>query len=296
MRTLDDRGVRVEVLVGIGRSSANGTTTTPAGASNSNGTVVVARIFTRTTLGAAPGSPRLHVRGRAPTLTYVTVSYASSSKGMLMQDPTPKPRLRGWFHLGMAPVVQVLGLALIVVAPSIVARLAIAIYLVGATMLFGTSALYHRGTWQPRLSGFLRRLDHANIFVFIAGTYTPLALLLLDRADATLLLALVWGIAVAGIAFKLGWMNAPRWLYTGLYLAMGWVAVGWLGAFWSTGGALVVSLIIAGGLIYTAGAVVYALKRPDPAPAWFGYHEIFHVATVVAALCHFAAIAIVTLR
>ena len=146
------------------------------------------------------------------------------------------------------------------------------------------------------MGGFLRRLDHANIFVFIAGTYTPLALLLLSPGQATLLLALIWGIAAAGIAFKLGWMNAPRWLYTGLYIAMGWVAVGWLIPFWNAGGPLIVALIIAGGLIYSAGAVVYARKRPDPAPAWFGYHEVFHVATVVAALCHFAAIAIITLR
>ena len=213
-----------------------------------------------------------------------------------MDDPIPKPRLRGWFHLGMAPFVQLAGLILIVAAPSLLARIAIAVYLVGATLLFATSAIYHRGTWSAKMGGFLRRLDHANIFVFIAGTYTPLALLLLSPGQATLLLALIWGIAAAGIAFKLGWMNAPRWLYTGLYIAMGWVAVGWLVPFWNVGGPLIVALIILGGLIYSGGAIVYARKKPDPAPAWFGYHEIFHVATVVAALCHFAAIAIVTLR
>ena len=213
-----------------------------------------------------------------------------------MQTTLPKPRLRGWFHLGMAPVVQLLGLALIVVTDSLVARLGIAVYLVGATLLFGTSALYHRGVWTDRVGGILRRMDHANIFIFIAGTYTPLALLLLEGTSRVVLLALAWGIAAAGIAFKLGWMNAPRWLYTGLYVAMGWVAVGWLVPFWNTGGPVVVGLIVVGGLIYTAGAVVYARKRPDPAPAWFGYHEIFHAATIVAALCHFAAIALVALR
>ena len=213
-----------------------------------------------------------------------------------MENPLAKPKLRGWFHLGMAPVVQALGLVLIVLAADMVARLGIAVYIVAATLLFGTSAIYHRGRWAGRMEGFLRRLDHANIFVFIAGTYTPLALLLLNRTNATILLALVWGIAAAGIAFKLGWMSAPRWLYTGLYLVMGWVAVGWLPQFWATGGPLIVSLIILGGLIYTAGAIVYARKSPDPAPVWFGYHEIFHVCTVIAALCHFAAIAIVTLR
>ena len=213
-----------------------------------------------------------------------------------MDTPLPKPRLRGWFHLGMAPLVQLAGLVLIVVAPSLVARIGIAIYLVGATMLFGTSAIYHRGTWSASMGGFLRRLDHANIFVFIAGTYTPLALLLLEGTGRTVLLAVIWSIAALGIAFKLGWMSAPRWLYTSLYIAMGWVAVGWLVPFWNAGGPLIVALIVLGGLIYSAGAVVYARKKPDPAPAWFGYHEVFHVATVVAALCHFAAIALVVLR
>lgn len=213
-----------------------------------------------------------------------------------MESDLPKPRLRGWFHLGMAPLVQLAGLVLLVVAPSLVARIGIAVYLVGATLLFATSALYHRGTWSARMGGFLRRLDHANIFVFIAGTYTPLALLLLERGNATILLSIIWGIAALGIAFKLGWMSAPRWLYTGLYVAMGWVAVGWLVPFWNTGGPLIVGLIVAGGLIYSYGAIVYARKSPDPAPAWFGYHEVFHVCTVVAALCHFAAIAVITLR
>lgn len=211
-------------------------------------------------------------------------------------ETTPlKPRLRGWFHLGMAPLLQLAGLILIVAAPSLLARIGIAIYLVAATMLFGTSALYHRGNWGVKMGAFLRRLDHTNIFLFIAGTYTPLALMLLTGASRVTILALAWGIAAVGIAFKMGWMNAPRWLYTALYLAMGWVAVGWLPAFWTAGGPLVVILIAAGGLIYSAGAVVYALKRPNPSPTWFGFHEIFHACTILAAACHFAAIALVTL-
>ncbi|MDN5571486.1 MAG: hemolysin III family protein [Propionibacteriaceae bacterium] len=207
-----------------------------------------------------------------------------------------KPRLRGWLHLGMAPLIQLAGLILLVATPTLLGRVGLAIYLVGATLLFATSAIYHRGTWRARMGGFLRRLDHANIFVFIASTYTPLALMLLTGWSRTTLLALVWGIAAAGIAFKLGWMAAPRWLYTGLYLVMGWVALGWLVPFWAAGGPLIVSLVVLGGLIYTAGAVVYARRRPDPSPTWFGYHEIFHACTIVAALCHFAAIAIVVLR
>ena len=211
-------------------------------------------------------------------------------------QPAIKPILRGWLHLGMAPTVQLAGLILMVATPTVIGRLGLAVYLVAATVLFGTSALYHRGRWSAKAATVLRRLDHANIFVFIAGTYTPLALMLLDGANRIALLALAWGIAAAGIAFKLLWMTAPRWLYTALYLAMGWVAIGWLIPFWNTGGPLVVGLIGAGGLIYSAGAVIYARKLPDPSPTWFGFHEIFHACTIIAAMCHFAAIAIVVVR
>jgi len=210
-------------------------------------------------------------------------------------DALPKPKLRGWLHLGMAPVVLLAGLALMVLTPTVVGRIGVAVYLVAAMQLFGTSAAYHRGEWAPRWYAVLRRLDHANIFAFIAGTYTPLALMLLDAAQATLLLVLIWSVALAGITFKMLWMSAPRWLYTALYLAMGWLAVGWIGQFWVAGGPAVVLLIGLGGLVYTAGAVVYANKRPDPSPTWFGYHEVFHACTIVAALCHFAAIVIATL-
>jgi hemolysin III len=231
-----------------------------------------------------------------PTLTYVTVTYASSSKGRDREAPgSAKPILRGWLHLGMAPVMQVACLALIVVTPTLPGRLGIAIYLLGATLLFGTSAVYHRGRWTTRGEAVLRRMDHANIFVFIAATYTPLALSLLDARNATILLAVIWGIAAAGITFKLTWMTAPRWLYTALYVAMGWAAVAWLPAFWASGGPAVVVLLLAGGLIYTFGALVYARKSPNPSPRWFGFHEIFHACTIAAAICHFIAIALATL-
>ena len=206
-----------------------------------------------------------------------------------------KPKLRGWLHAGMWPILQLAGLALLVAAPTVVGRAGVAIYLVGASVLFGTSAVYHRGTWSERVGGVLRRLDHANIFLFIAGTYTPLSLMLLEGNDRVVLLALIWSVAAAGIVFKMLWMAAPRWLYTLLYLVMGWAAVGWLPQFWTAGGPLVVALIALGGLVYTAGAVVYALKRPDPFPTWFGFHEIFHACTIVAALSHFAAITLAVL-
>ena len=206
-----------------------------------------------------------------------------------------KPKLRGWLHAGMWPVLQLAGLALLVAAPTVAGRAGVAVYLVGASVLFGTSAVYHRGTWSDRVGGVLRRLDHANIFLVIAGTYTPLALMLLEGRDRVTLLALIWAVAAAGIAFKMVWMTAPRWLYTLLYLVMGWAAVGWLPQFWAAGGPLIVALIAFGGLVYTGGAVVYALKRPNPFPTWFGFHEIFHACTIVAAISHFAAITLAVL-
>ena len=214
-----------------------------------------------------------------------------------MTEPelSTKPALRGWLHLGMAPFVQLAGLALLVATPTLVGRVGVAVYLVAASVLFGVSAVYHRGRWSAPVGAVLRRLDHANIFAFIAGTYTPLALSMLTGTDRVVLLSLIWGVAVAGITFKMLWMSAPRWLYTLLYVAMGWAAVGWMAQFWTNGGPLVVSLIAAGGLVYTFGALVYARKFPDPSPRWFGFHEVFHACTVVAAMCHFAAIALVTL-
>ncbi len=207
-----------------------------------------------------------------------------------------KPRLRGWLHLGMTPLIQLAGVILLVLTPTLTGRVGVAVYLAGATLLFGTSAIYHRGTWAPRGEAILRRMDHANIFIFIAATYTPLALTLLDRGQATVLLSVIWAIAAAGITFKVCWMKAPRWLYTAMYVAMGWAAVWWMPAFWANGGPLIVGLIVAGGLVYSFGALVYARKLPNPSPTWFGFHEIFHACTIVAALCHFAAIALCVLR
>lgn len=204
-----------------------------------------------------------------------------------------KPRARGWIHAGAAPFMLVAGLALLAWSPSPGLRAAVGVYTVSALLLFGVSAVYHRFYWGPGATSVLRRLDHSNIFVFIAGTYTPLAVGLLDGSSRVLLLALVWGAAVLGVGFRVFWFAAPRWLYTLLYVAMGWAAVGWMPTFWRTGGPWVVTLLVAGGVVYTLGAVVYARKRPDPAPDWFGYHEIFHAATAVAALCHLGAIGLV---
>ncbi|MFI7290089.1 hemolysin III family protein [Streptomyces anulatus] len=201
-----------------------------------------------------------------------------------------KPRLRGWLHAGMVPASLIAGIALIWLARTPQAVWACAVYAVTAWLLFATSAIYHRGTWGPLGEALLRRLDHANIFLIIAGTCTPLAVLLLPPNDRSVLLWTVWAGALAGIAFRVLWVAAPRWLYTPCYLALGWAPVWYLADFLRTGGAAVLTLIVVGGLLYSAGAVVYALQRPDPSPRWFGFHEVFHALTVAAFTAHYIAI------
>ncbi|MGX1547807.1 PAQR family membrane homeostasis protein TrhA [Streptomyces adustus] len=208
-----------------------------------------------------------------------------------LAEPT-KPRLRGWLHAGMVPAALIAGVVLICLAPTPQAVLACAVYSVTAWLLFATSAIYHRGTWGPLGEALLRRLDHANIFLIIAGTCTPLAVLLLPPDQRSVLLWIVWAGALAGVAFRVLWVGAPRWLYTPCYLALGWAPVSYLPDFLHTGGAAVVVLIVVGGLLYSAGAVVYALQRPDPSPCWFGYHEVFHALTVAAFSAHYTAISL----
>jgi hemolysin III len=137
-------------------------------------------------------------------------------------------------------------------------------------------------------------MDHSNIFVFIAATYTPFALILLDGTSQLILLVLVWLAALGGLLFRLCWLSAPRWLYTVLYILMGWAALGWLQAFYYAAGPAVLILLVVGGICYTLGAVVYARKRPNPSPAWFGFHEIFHVGTIGGFACHYAAISMIS--
>jgi hemolysin III len=195
----------------------------------------------------------------------------------------------------MVPVALVGGVVLIVLSPTGPKRFGAVVYTLASLTLFGTSAAYHRGTWSPRVTAVLRRWDHANIFVFIAATYTPLTLALLHGRSRAALLTLIWSVAAAGVLFKLAWLSAPRWLYTVLYVLMGWAALGWLGQLWKAGGPQVVLLIVLGGLIYSLGALVYARKSPNPSPTWFGFHEIFHTCTILAAACHYAAIALASL-
>jgi len=203
-----------------------------------------------------------------------------------------KPRLRGWLHLGMFPIALVGGLVLVVISDRAAVRTATAVFTVSAALLFGISAIYHRGTWGPRLGGVLKRFDHSNIYLIIAGTYTPFAVTLLPADQARTLLTVIWGAAIAGVVFRVVWTSAPRWLYTALYIALGWAAVFYVVPFWRSGGPLIGALIALGGLLYTAGGIIYGAKRPNPSPRWFGFHEVFHAFTLGGFAAHFAAIAL----
>jgi hemolysin III len=196
------------------------------------------------------------------------------------------PKLRGWLHAGTFPVAVAAGIVLIVLAPGGRARVAVSIFVVTAALLFGVSALYHRGHWSPRANAVLQRFDHANIFLIIAGTYTPFTVLLLPDGPSHTLLWIVWSGALAGVAFRVLWVGAPRWLYVPVYLALGWVAVAYLPQFLQNGGPAVLTLVVVGGVLYTLGGLVYGIKRPNPSPHWFGFHEVFHALTVAAFIVH----------
>ena len=192
-----------------------------------------------------------------------------------------KPTWRGWIHAGTFPVAIAAGIVLIALADGAAAKWACAIFMATSVLLFGNSALYHRFNWGPRTKAVLKRIDHANIMLLIAGTYTPIAVLALPPQKGTVLLVLVWTGALLGILFRVFWINAPRWLYVALYLLLGWAAVMYLVDLLEANVAMMV-LVIIGGLLYTGGAVCYALKKPNPWPGRFGFHEIFHVCTVLA--------------
>ena len=203
-----------------------------------------------------------------------------------------KPTWRGWIHAGTFPVTIVAGVVLLVLADGAAAKWSSAVFVLSSMLLFGNSALYHRFNWKPRTRVILKRIDHANIFLLIAGSYTPITVLALPTDKAVLLLSLVWGGATLGIAFRVFWIDAPRWLYVPLYLLLGWGALMFIIDFFQANAVMMV-LILVGGLCYTVGAVVYGLKKPNPVPGVFGFHEIFHALTVVAFLCHFVAILLI---
>jgi hemolysin III len=206
-----------------------------------------------------------------------------------------KPTWRGWIHLGALPLAIAAGIVLVVLASGVAAKVSSAVFALSAVMLFGISGTYHRFSWKPGTTRILRRLDHANIFILIAGTYTPIAVLALPSDKGMLLLAAVWAGALIGIGLRVFWLTAPRWVYVPLYLGLGWAAVMYLQDLLAANFAMMV-LVIVGGLAYSLGAVVYALKWPNPSPKNFGFHEIFHVLTVAAYMSHWTAVLLVAMN
>ena len=212
-----------------------------------------------------------------------------------------KPRLRGWLHLGIAPLALAAGVVLVVLSPTPAIRVGNLLFTGSALLLFTVSAVYHRGTWSPPVWRVLRRFDHSNIFLLIAGSYTPFSLMLLEGAAREVLLTVVWTGAILGVLFRVFWAGAPRWLYVPIYLALGWAAIFFIPGFYEgamalgTGiGSAVFVLILAGGALYTFGGIVYGVKRPDPWPRWFGFHEVFHSFTILAFAAHYVGVSLAT--
>jgi hemolysin III len=206
-------------------------------------------------------------------------------------DEHVKPLLRGVSHVVSFWVALVAGAALIALAPDADARVAALIYALGLCALFGASGLYHRWRWNPRWQPLLRRIDHSTIFLFVAASYTPVGLLVLDGAVQDVVLGLVWAGAIAGVVFSVAWISAPRALTAAAYLALGWVAVIALPQLIDRLPAAPLVLLALGGVLYSIGAAIYAAKRPDPWPRVFGFHELFHAFVIAAALAHFVAMA-----
>ena len=203
-----------------------------------------------------------------------------------------KPTWRGWIHAGTFPIAIVLGIVLITLAEGPAAKVSSSVFVASSLLLFGVSALYHRFNWSETTRRVLKRMDHANIFLLIAGSYTPITVLALPSDKSTLLLWLVWSGAGLGILFRVFWLGAPRWLYVPLYLLLGYAALVFIVDFFEANAAMM-TLILVGGLCYTVGAVIYGLKRPNPFPGKFGFHEIFHTLTLAAFLCHWTGIFLV---
>jgi hemolysin III len=203
-----------------------------------------------------------------------------------------RPRLRGTLHVAGFAVSLVTGPVLLALARPGVPRAVALVYAAAVTLMFGTSALYHRRylLWSPRARGIMTRLDHSMIFVLIAGTYTPFAALALDGSVASAVLSVVWGGTLAGIVFRVVAPGAPRWSTVPLYIALGWVAAFVFPELQVGAGSTVLALLGIGGVLYSVGGVVYALGRPNPSPLWFGHHEIFHALTLLAFAAHYAAV------
>ena len=231
--------------------------------------------------GDLPNIPLLHDE----------ITHGAGAAGVTEQKPT----WRGWIHAATFPLTIVAGIVLIVLADGTAAKVSSAIFMASSMLLFGVSAVYHRINWSPRVKAIFRRLDHSNIFVLIAGTYTPLAICALPTDKATVLLIIVWSGALLGIGFRIFWLSAPRWLYVPLYIALGWAAMLYIVDMFNANVATMI-LIVVGGLSYTVGAIFYGLKRPNPVPGKFGFHELFHSCTVIAFLCQWTGILLIAMN
>ena len=207
-----------------------------------------------------------------------------------------KPKLRGWLHAAIAPLAFFSFLVLLVLAESVRVRAGAAVFMFSAVLLFGVSAVYHTGRWSVRAKAVWKRFDHASIFILIAGSYTPFALLLLTPTHAAIMLSVVWGGALLGVFFRIFWLGAPRWLYVPLYLLLGWAALLYGDEFFAKAPTDVMVLIIVGGGLYTIGALVYGFKWPNPSPRWFGFHEVFHALTIAAFVVHYIGVSLLAYR
>ncbi|MEY4437083.1 MAG: hypothetical protein RL100_547 [Actinomycetota bacterium] len=217
------------------------------------------------------------------------------TEGFHQSPAEVKPTWRGWIHTGVLPLVIAGGIVLVVLANGVPAKATTAIFFATSVLLFGNSALYHRFNWKPKAKITLKRIDHANIFLLIAGSYTPITWLALPQEKAIVLMSIIWGTAILGIGFRVFWISAPRWLYVPIYIGMGWGAFVYVVDFMNANAPMMI-LILCGGLCYTLGAVVYALKKPNPVPGHFGFHEIFHSFTVLAFMCHWTGVLLIALN
>jgi hemolysin III len=205
------------------------------------------------------------------------------------------PKLRGWFHLGATPLVIIASLVLFILSNSSL-KFSVALYSITAIMLFSVSAIYHRVPWSPEKKIIWRRWDHANINLLIAGSYTPFAVALLEGRDRVTLLSVVWIGALIGVALRVFWVGAPRWLYVANYLLLGWVAVIYTPQLYREGGLWVLLPILIGGLFYSAGAILYSLKKPGRYAKYFGFHELFHIFVLAAWISQYIAVSVAIYR
>lgn len=231
----------------------------------------------------------------APALPHVPFTEDAETTPTMVGAADTRPAWRGWIHAGTFPLAAAMGIVLVTLAATPAAKGASAVFMVTSLIMFGVSATYHRFPWRPVVKRVLKRIDHTNIFLLIAGTYTPVAVCALPHELMVIVLWVMWSGALLGVAFRVFWIGAPRWLYVPLYLALGCAAFLILPQLFAASVPMTV-LVLAGGLAYILGAAVYGFKRPNPSPTFFGFHEVFHALTVVAFAAQWAGILVIALH